>query len=474
MMIENATIDKAIGHFLEKFERVQEKRGLGARRRRIGSELKFPLVDMNGESVDAGQTSKLWNFLAKKGWTPQEDPHTGEIIGVERKGDMNEDLASCETGFSKVEFSLAHTDNLFALKDTVEELKQDIQEFSTEHGVAFLGLGLHPVTPPGEHLLMKKKSRNLFWDRLFGGNDHISPDEGTDVHLFTINASNQVHIDVTMEEAAEAVNVFTGLAGAQVAMTANSNIWKGDVDGGHKCLAEMFWDWWLKNRHSNRYGVPETRFKDLSEYFVHVLEFPPVYVRREGVPVGLPYCPSFSAFYACSVGGKDCGRSTRPCGLSADGAPVDVSFEEADLDTHFTFFWHSARLSRYYTLENRINDQQPPSDVLAVPALTLGIMENLDEAASLIGDYSWDFLKETRQEAAKAGLKAEVDGVPVRELSGQAVEIAEKGLKERGLGEEAFLDPLKERVEEGVCPADRAAETFEQDGIRGIIEQARI
>ena len=469
-------IDTAISHFLQRFEEIESRRDLRNRKRRIGSELKFPLVTPDGQAADPGTTDALWEFLVEKGWDPLKDAYSGKTVGATRQGEMNEDRAACETGFCKVEFALAHTDTLHSLNESIGEMKALMTEFGSMHGVAFLGFGIHPVTPPGKHLLMGK-SRNLFWDRLFGGNEHISPDNGTDVHLFTISASSQVHIDVTVKEAVDAVNVFNGIAGAQVAMTANSNIWQGQIAHGYKCLGEMFWDWWLKDRHQGRYGVPERKFESLEDYFRAVLEFAPVYVRRNGMPVGLPHCGTFADFYTCTDERTRCVRGDSvqgKCGLTPEGDATSVEKQLDDLDQHFTFFWHNARLSRYYTLENRINDQQPPEEMMTVPALTLGIMENLGEAVDLINHYPWEFLQEARIEAARSGLDAMIRGVPLRDLSERLLGIADRGLRTRGLGEEIYLDPLRSRIKEQACPADRAADIFENEGAEGLVKQMRI
>ena len=466
-----------IKFFLKNFEEIESKRNLKERRRRIGSELKFPLVSNSATAADITKTKALWDFLSRKGWIPIVDSYTKNIIGSSKKGEMNDHIASCETGFCKVEFSLAHTDDLLKLHEIIKELKEVLRQFSEEQDVAFLGFGLQPLTPPGKHLLMEK-SRNLFWDRLFGGNDHIPEGKGTDVHLFTVSASSQVHIDVTMDEAVDAINVFNGLSGAQIAMTANSNIWRGAVSPDYKCLSEMFWDWWLKEKHATRYGVPEKKFQDLEDYFNSVLQFPPVYVKRDSIPVALPYCPTFSDFYFCSsLNTELCEhgmRQEKRCGLTAEGEAVDIELQEHDLSQHFTFFWHNTRLSRYYTLENRINDQQPPDEIMTIPALTLGIMEHLDNAVSLINDYSWEFLKESRLQAARFGLDAQVHGKPVSELSQSIVEIADKGLKKRGLGEEVFLTPLKERLDLKFCPADIAARIFNEQGPEEFVKKFKV
>lgn len=466
----------ATRYFLKRFERIESIRRLKDRKRRIGSELKFPLVNPDGRAADANKSDALWEFLIRKGWKPSFDNYVEKVTGAVKEGEMNEHRASCETGYCKVEFSLAHVSDLHCLNKSIRNIEDLVHEFSEDFGVAFLGFGLQPITHPGKHLLMNK-SRNIFWDRIFGGNNFIAPENGSDVHLFTINASNQVHIDVCMDEAIDAINVLNGIAGPQIALTANSNIWKGSVQNKYKCLGEMFWDWWLKDKHKSRYGVPERKFSDLEDYFLYILNFSPVFVKRDKGPVGLPFCPTFLDFFTCNDKDIRCERryrSDKKCAILANEKLTRISHEKQDLDQHFTFFWHNARLSRYYTLENRINDQQPPGEMLTIPALTLGIIENLRDAVSLINEYPWEVLREMRILASRSGLDARIEGIKVADLSRTILEIAEIGLKKRDLGEEIFLRPLKVRLENRYCPADLAADVFNKNGPHGFVERFKI
>jgi len=463
-------------YLLAAFEKGTSEKRIRERGRRIGSELKFPLVEPDGGAAGPEAAEAFWGFLISRGWTPLNDTRSGKIIGAVKQGEMNEHRVSCETGFCTVEFSLAHVRDLHRLQQDIHEVRRLMTAFGEEYGVRFLGYGIQPVTPPGRRLTMEK-GRNLFWDRIFGGNRHILPEEGTDVHLFTISASNQVHIDVTMEEAIDAVNVFNGIAGGQVALTAHSNIWKGGIDPSYKCLGEVFWDWWLHERHDGRYGVPERKFRDLEDYMGHILSFPPVFVRRRGIPVALPYCPTFSDFAACTDTAVRCEQGVecnRRCGLTTDGHREKVTGREGDIGQHFTFFWHSARLSRYFTLENRINDQQPPGEMMTIPALTLGIMENLPSALDLVNEYPWDALRALRIEASRRGLDAVVRGIRASDLSRHVLDIAWEGLHTRGMREEVYLEPLRIRHDRGICPADAAAAIFREGGAEGLVERLTI
>ena len=452
---------RIVEHLVTGFREAAARRsGQG---RRVGSELKFPLVNARGEAAPREAVAALWAFLVGRGWEPAVDPLTGRVVGATMPGEHNDTIASCETGYCKPEFSLAHVGDLGALRDAVERLRHTLRAFSDREGVRFLGYGIQPKTPPSKRLLIRQ-SRTAFWGRAFRSNRAIAPRDGDDVHLFTINASSQVHVDVAEHEAVPAVNALNGLTAAQIALTADSSVWRGCLDPEYKCVCEMFWDWWMPQ--GKRVGIPAQPFTDLTDYIHTVARLRPVYVKRDGKPVGImDGYRTFVEYY--QAGG-------RARGVAHDGRDVPLTPCPDDIDQHATFYWYNARLSRYYTVENRVNDQQPPDELLCVPALTLGLLEALPEAVEIVASYAWNDLAAARTAACREGLEAIEGGVAVDELAGRMLGAAQAGLERRGLGEEQFLEPLWQRLKARRCPADAAADTFAKGGVEALVAARRI
>jgi len=448
-------VDRIYEHFVDGFRQAAAARDASGRR--IGAELKFPLVDENGEAAPREAVDALWSFLAENGWSPVIDKLTDRVIGARKPGPQNDTLASCETGYCKTEFSMAHVANLVELRDVVDELCDTLWAFSGREGVCFLGYGIQPKTPPSRQLLMKK-ARTAFWGQVLRSNNRMDPEEGDDVHLFTINATSQVHVDVSEEEAIRAVNVFNGLSGAQIALTADSSVWQGQVDPEFKCVCEMFWDWWQPG--SNRVGVPGRPFRDMADYVQTVARMQPIYVQRDGEPIGIMHHKSFATYY--QPGQPSMGTDVR-------GREVALDPTADDIDQHGTFYWYNARISRYYTLENRVNDQQPPGALLCVPALTLGLMEALSEAEAILKSYAWADLRAARVAACRDGLDAVAGQAAVGEIARRLLGAAHQGLRKRGLGEERFLEPLWERLQKRRCPADDATDVFQEGGMEALV-----
>ncbi len=462
MKSEEPRIDRAkeamLRHFTRELKRKEEKTGP---RTRIGAELKFPLVNLDGTAAPLEKTIAFWRYLIdRRNWKIIKDPLTGNIAGASKPGPCNDTVASCETGCCKTEFSLAHTADLFAMNRMAEELCKDLRIFSEEEEVSFLGYGIQPITPPGRDLLFKK-GRTSVWDDCFATNRHLPPEQGHDMHLFTINAASHVHLDIPEQKIIPAVNAFNGFAPAQIALTAHSPVWQNRLDPEYRCVAEKFWDWWLPE--GDRTGIPSRPFRDIRDYIFRIADLKPIYVERNGRPIILKY-PTFGEYYA----------QTKAVGRDSEGRETSLSPGEEDLKLHHSCYWYNARISRYYTVENRVSDQQPPGELLVVAALVLGLAGALEEAAEELSGRNWSDLRRTREAACQKTLRGSAGDINLLSLAGKMVELAERGLKRRGLGEECFLEPLSERLRLRQAPADEAAGLFAKDGLTALLNNRRI
>ena len=425
--------------------------------RRIGAELKFPLVDGAGKAPPNAVVDALWRYLVdQRGWQPKFDGDSNRLIGATKPGEQNDTVASCETGYCKTEFSLAHASSLYDIESELETLREELRPFAEEQHVYFLGYGIQPVSRPGERLVMKR-NRTSFWDKVFPSNKVVREEDGDDFHMFTLNAASHVHVSVDRAEAIRAVNALNGFSGAQIALTAHSSVWKGQVDREYQAVAEKFWDWWQPAKE--RVGVPAKAFNNSRDYIDTIVNLEPVYVKRDGGPVMLKRYDSFIDYY----------ERDKAVGTDIHGNEVTVKPHPNDIDVHNTCYWFNARVSQYFTVENRVFDQQPPEALLAPSALTLGLVSALHESVEEVRQYHWNDLRTARKVACKKPVPDSFHKERLESLCNRMLEIAEIGLRRRGLGEEAFLEPLNERFNKQTCPAEEAEKRFRQDGVEGLI-----
>ncbi|MFQ5905746.1 MAG: hypothetical protein ACE5JA_04160, partial [bacterium] len=166
--------------------------------------------------------------------------------------------------------------------------------------------------------------------------------------------------------------------------------------------------------------------------------------------------------------------SLRPVGVDVEGRKVTLAPEEQDINLHSSFCWYNARISRYHTVENRANDQQPPGDLICVAALTLGLVSALPEAQEELKSYDWHALRRARDVACQDALAGRVDNLKLEDLSRRMLAIARLGLTRRGLGEERFLASLESRLRRHECPADEAVSLYKTDGIRSLVDARKL
>jgi gamma-glutamylcysteine synthetase len=83
--------------------------------------------------------------------------------------------------------------------------------------------------------------------------------------------------------------------------------------------------------------------------------------------------------------------------------------------------------------------------------------------------YSLDQWRDVRLLAARHALEFSYSSLPLKEMLAQMLSIAEKGLRQRGFGEEVYLEPLYQRLATNRCPADDVRLQFLDGGVEKMI-----
>ena len=157
-------------------------------------------------------------------------------------------------------------------------------------------------------------------------------------------------------------------------------------------------------------------------------------------------------------------------GVDLDGGRVVVRPDRSDAGTHNSCYWFNARISRHFTVENRVFDQQAPDELLTPAALTLGLATALPEAKEELGAYDWADLRAARAAACREGLAARCGRVEVATLARRMLALAELGLGRLGRAEDRFLEPLRRRLRDRLNPAAEAEALYRRGGLAALIE----
>lgn len=397
----------------------------------VGTEYEKLAVDpRTGRAVPfsgARGIERLLQELAERfAWQPQEE--NGRTIAL-RRGNASITL---EPGG---QFELSG-EPYRTLHETREELATHVRELSgigRELGIAFLGLGMHPVSSLHEIEWVPKPRYAIMRQYMLrvGSMGH---------RMMKQTATVQANIDYADErDAMRKLHVGMAISPVVNAIFANSCISDGDVNGQLSFRGHVWTD-----TDRARCGLLPFAFRrdaSFADYVSWALEVPLYFVLRNGR-------------YRTEVTGVPFRRFLQT-GLDGEPARLD------DWRLHLTTLFPEVRLKGY--LELRSADSQPPARVLAVPALVKGIFHEpdcLDAVDDMVRRWTHDECTALYREVTGGGMRARMRGIPILDLARELHAIADEGLKRQedldaeGRDERVYLDPIRESLAAGRSPAD--------------------
>ena len=373
------------------------------------------------------------------GWSPVDEG--GKIIGLTKDGAN----VSLEPG-GQLELSGAPLETIHQTCDEVNEHLVEVQSVADDIGARFIGLGAAPHWSHDDMPLMPKgryKLMDAYMDKV--------GTHGTQMMRRTCTV--QVNLDFSSEaDMVQKMRVALALQPVATALFSNSPFFEGKLNG-HKSWRSRIW----RSLDDARTGTLPFAFEDgfgFERWVEYALDVPMYFVYRDG-----EYIDALGQSFRDFMKGE----------LPALPGEKPLMSDWAD---HLTTLFPEARVKKF--IEMRGADGGPWRRLCALPAFWVGLV--YDQGAL---DAVWDLAKgwgaETRENmriaASVDGLAADVDGVNMRALAKQVVEISEAGLKARAMpgaggllpDETHFLNALKETLETGETPADELIRRFKSD-----------
>ncbi len=400
--------------------------------RTSGLEKEFPIVDK--KTFMALDIRPLLQILVDQYEAkPVYDDYYTEVLQTVIMPDGI--VVTNDSGWSNLEIALPPFAQLTDAEMAFDNIMAILKRLVGEIGGLILGYGIQPITAPAKENWIQKRRHQVVCKNF--GCEH-------DVNI-TIISSSQVHVAVSQGEVVLANNVFNWLAGVMIAMMANSPVWKGGIDPVRLAVRERMW-WFTPD---DRHGIFPGPSRDLNHLFCKIINF------RHLVA-------------------KNCHDYFLPKNTFAGFLRENQDREFLnELPALEGTMWFCARpRATLGTMEIRPACSQPREASMALPAFSLGIAENLVNAQAAIDalGYPWGICRELRETAMTDGLKGKVDDLIIADLAGIFLEIAEAGLKKRGLGEEKYLTPLWNRVQARETLAEEIIAIFEKGGVPALVE----
>lgn len=393
--------------------------------RTIGREAEFPVVTASGELADVREL--LPALMAPGDLTLTRD-QTGQVVALESESL----IFVLEVGLGTLEVITGPCPDLHTLNAAHERGLARAVAAAAERDWRILGLGIQPLTPRSTAVMTPKPRYSVLHDVI-----------GDGWLWFCLTASDQIHVDVTREEAIPAADLANLLAGVTIALCANSSV-HGDTGPG-----------WCSTREAGmgeigggafRHGMPDRAVGTFDAHVDRMVALPFLMEKRDGVP--LPVGVPFDAW------------------MAEHGVDYDAFL------LHEHYVWNSARpRSRQGTVELRAACQQPPEAPHAAAALHLALIEAHVSLAAwldgLFGDAAWATLRAWQQDVLRRGLIAPE---PTPGFLDAVLTRCEAALAARGWGEEALLAPLRDRLARGENPAQEATRIVQEHGLMALLD----
>ena len=379
-----------------------------------------------------GIEAVLRGLAERFGWEPKEED--GRVVALARAGAS----ITLEPG-GQLELSGEQCPTIHC---TQKELATHVREVVTvgrELGIAFLGLGMQPVSRVDEIEWVPKQRY-----RIMG--PYMTRVGTLGQRMMKQTATVQANIDYGDErDAMQKLRVGMGIAPILNAMFANSSVCDGDLNGYMSFRGHVWTD-----TDNARCGLLPFVFREdasFAQYVEWALDVPLYFILRGGR-------------YLTDVTGIPFRR------FLADGAgPHRATLDDWNL--HLTTLFPEVRLKGY--IELRSADSQPPERMLALPALVKGVFytaDCLDAAWDLVKRWSFEERLALWQDVHREALLVRFRGVRVIELARELYEISAEGLRRQaaldaaGRDERIYLERLGEQLDMGRSPARVIAEKW--------------
>ncbi|MBO7672872.1 hypothetical protein J6S88_05625 [bacterium] len=387
---------------------------------KIGLEYeRLPISVKTGKNTDYSEVNGINTLLKKIGqnseWSYITDAYN--IIGLRNP----EKTITLEPG-CQFEYSISPLKSVSEINSSIEKTDKEIKKYLDELGITLLNYGVSPVVTFKNINLIPKRRYKIMAKYMWG----ILADV-----MMRETAGFQCAFDYESEEdAARKFIVANKLSPFVTAMFANSPV-RGGVDTGYKSFRALSW----LNTDNERCGFAfnlDDAFT-FDTYIGKIMKAPVIFIEKEGLPVEINGRMNFENYMQNGFEGfvptmKDYMLSANLC------------FPEV-------------RLNDFIEIRNQ--DCNRKDLVLAGLALYKGIMYDKDamaEVENLFRGYKHIDFSELRYDVPRSGMESEIQGQKISDICKEIIKISENSLKK--LGEEKYLDSIKEYTMSGISPAD--------------------
>ncbi|MBQ2652830.1 MAG: hypothetical protein IJF83_04685 [Methanobrevibacter sp.] len=413
----------------------------------IGIEIEIPIINLDKTAVDFDVVHKVTDTFRRQYSDFKEEgiDYDGNVFSL--KNNNNDDIFCYDCSYNNIEFAMGREKDLFSIYGRFCDYYAFTKECFEEFNHTLTGMGINPYrrynknSPiPSERYLMLYHHLKSFKNyRNVPMHFHDYPEYGM------FSSASQVQLDVYKDELVKTINVFSKIEPIKALLFSNSVL--VDENKHVTCFRDALWEYSTHGINPHNIGMYDVDFKSLEDLEAYLESLNIYCVMRDGAYINFPSMNLLEYFKKDYVRGE----------IYSNGKYREIEIRPCINDIKYLRPFKFINLTFRGTVEFRSVCTQPIRDSMSVAAFHLGLKEKLDELEELIGNDNVIYHRgynagELRKLLIQDELPVFIDGNDLCKLSRDVVDLANVGLKERGIGEEIFLNPLYDRIKQHTNP----------------------
>lgn len=442
------------------------------KQRYISSEYELPLVH---EEILAPASQEfittLWEKLAQTGW---ELCNGGVKKRCTNPEVVNPDVfITTDTG-PTIEFAPTPRTSLHEIEDQRKGLMREILDALTGTPYTLLGSGVHPKVVANKNNYLRVRTPRKAYD-------YAIMERGWHHHSIVHIAATQEVIDIPVAQAMDVLRCCHRLTPYMTYLFRNDFDCRGNY-GNVLSVRPTCWRNHIPDDVPHRFindrqriWMPEVEIASWTEYLGIIWKNSPMFfigTKHDG-PVFLPDHPTFAQYLqrgpqtavriqdtsACTitptidhVEGTDwhyMGSARLRWKLDRNKMTIDGLVSALQNQDTGAFDAYIAQGVARLMIENRSSATAPPGEEITSLAFMVGLLSNLAELKEFLFQKPYTYYQSLAQRS-----EHEPYNVWVLDELGHLLVIAHQGLRTRNLGEEKYLQPIKDRLSTRLSPSE--------------------
>ena len=413
----------------------------------IGIEIEIPILNLNKKAVDFEVVHEITRRFQNEYSDFKNDgiDYDGNVYSL--KNSKNDDIICYDCSYNNIEFAMGREKDLFTINERFTDYYTFVKESFEEYNHTLTGMGINPYRKYNKHLPIPSERYLMLYHHLKSTEnyDHIPMHFHEYPEYGMFSSASQVQIDVHKDNLIKTINVFSKIEPIKALLFSNSVL--VDENKHRTCFRDALWEYSTHGVNPHNIGMYNVDFKDINDLQAYLESLNIYCVMRDGAYINFESMNLLDYFSRDSVTGE----------IYNNGEYREIDIQPAISDITYLRPFKFINLTFRGTVEFRSVCTQPIADSMSVAAFHVGLKDKLEELEDLMTNDTVIYHKgytagELRKLLVKDEIPSFINKNDLCRLTKEIVDISKEGLKDRGIGEEVFLNPLYERIRNHTNP----------------------